>query len=162
MDEGEIRGLIVSEVAAQMKPVMAEIAKVHDWQTGWWANGSGKPPGFFQMWMAEDEKRNVVVDDFIKTAQKRQIEDEDRTKQREARWNFWWPIIKWVGGGAATALLALVCWLGPKAVHVGIILTQDYLKTHPEAAQKINSASASSGAIQSTQKSQDAGLPYPR
>ena len=140
MDEGEIRGLIVSEVAAQMKPVMAEIAKVHDWQTGFWSNGSGKPPGFFQMRMAEDDKRNADVADFIKTARKRQIESENDQKRREARWNFWKPIIKKVCGALSAAILALGIWLGPKLVRVTIILWQDYLRSHPDAAQQISTA----------------------
>jgi hypothetical protein len=141
-DPSYIKRIVEMEVAEQLKPMAAKIDSMHDWQLGFWSNGSGKPEGFFQRRMREDDKRNAMIDNFVKTAEKRQIELEDRVLQREKIWQFWKPILKWAGTGFGTAILGLVCWIGPKAAHVGFILWQDYMKSHPDAAQQIKTVDA--------------------
>jgi len=176
-DEDAIRKMIVAEVAAQLKPFakMLDELKVitgelRDWQFGFWSNGSGRPPGFFQSRMKEDDKRRQeedtrhaqVKEDLREQNEKlaplvAYIEEHRILKEhRDARWVRWWPVIKWVGGGIASCLLGLTIWLAPKVVKVGGILWDEYKKYHPEVTQKIRDI-GTGPAYTANQKPQDAG-----
>jgi hypothetical protein len=139
MEPDEIRRLVVDEVAIQLKPFDAKLTKINNGLERIW-NTNGGPPGYLQIRKIEDDAHNLMVTEYIETAQKRQIEAETRQKDREAKWNFWKPIIKKVCGALSAAILALGIWLGPKLVRVTIILWQDYLRSHPDAAQQISTA----------------------
>jgi hypothetical protein len=157
-DEAEIRRFIVSEVVSQMKPFADDLKACREWQLSFWSNGVGKVPGFFQLRMQQDDARNAIVTDYIRTAQKRQREEEFRKRDRDAQWRFWWPIIKWVGGGLATTFLALAMWLGPKIIRVGTALVEDYLKSHPALTEKLKTGDAQHEPVLSWEKPpQDAG-----
>ena len=127
----------MSEVVAQMKPFSDLLKAVHDWQVGFWSNGSGKPPGFFQMRMLEDDERNEMLVDFVKTAQRRQLESEMAQKQKEKQWAFWLPIAKWTLRGLGAGLIGIGCYVGPKVVKVGTILIQDYMLDHPSVTEQL-------------------------
>lgn len=137
----------MEEVARQLKPFMDTLSKVHDWQLSFWSNGSGRPPGFFQSRMKEDDERNrQVKKDLADQNSKLEpvvayIEDQRALKQhRDERWKFWWPKIQWAIGGFATGLLALTAWLGPHVAHVVDILWQDYERDHPGLSDQIKKA----------------------
>ena len=139
MEPDEIRRLVVDEVAIQLKPFDAKLTKINNGLERIW-NTNGGPPGYLQIRKIEDDAQNLMVTEYIETEQKRQIEAETRQKDREAKWEFWKPIIKKVCGALSAAILALGIWLGPKLVRVTIILWQDYLRSHPDAAQQISTA----------------------
>jgi hypothetical protein len=144
--------MIVMEIQAHLSPIQQALGSFDSWRLRLW-NDNGGPPGYFQTRKIEDDERNEKVMDFIDTAQKRQIESEDRKKQSEKRWQFWWPIIKWVGGGIATAILGLACWLVPKVVAMEIIVWQDYLKYHPAVTEQLKNVSDQpSPAVSSSQE----------
>jgi hypothetical protein len=166
-DDAQIRSFIVAEVASQLKPFLDTLTKVHDWQISFWSNGNKDlPKGFFQRRMEDDDIRNAQIKADLK--KQTEVADElvDYVKQqkfiaehREKRWKFWWPKIQWALGGLASVILALGAWLGPRAVHVGVILWQDYLKYHPAVSEQIKHADAQPApAVQSSQQkpSQDA------
>jgi hypothetical protein len=145
----ELRSIVEQEVTKQMKPFADQMKKVHDWQLGFWSNGSGRPPGFFQMRMKEDDERNQQVkEDLAKaTAVAARLDDfvnEQRIlrEHRQARWRFWWPIIKWVGGGLGTTVLGLAVWACAHIAPVVRILWEDYLKYHPGVTQQLKNVSA--------------------
>jgi Fe2+ transport system protein B len=59
MDEKRVREIVEAEVAKQNRPIL-------DWMHGFWSNGSGKPLGFFQMRILQDDERfrtRVKADD---------------------------------------------------------------------------------------------------
>ncbi len=134
----------MAEVSKQLKPI-------HDWMLGFWSNGSGRPPGYFQMRVKADDERyerlakeaatqskalNVMAD-FIKTSQTRQREAEERQREREERIRFWMPIAKWVLGGIASLLLGLAIWAYHAVAPVVGVLWHDYLQTHPMVVQQL-------------------------
>jgi hypothetical protein len=161
-DPSYIKRIVEMEVAEQLKPMNLKLEAMHDWQLGFWSNGSGRPEGFFQRRMKEDDKRNTMLEDFVKTAQQRQIESEARKLQREKIWQFWKPILKWAGGGLSTALIALTCWLGPKVVNIAIIIYGELEKTHPAMTEKIKTVDAQPNpGVSSNHKPQDAMQPMP-
>jgi hypothetical protein len=154
----ETRMYIMAEIAAQLKPfakLLDDLKEVtgdlRDWQLGFWSNGVGKVPGFFQNRMKEDDKRRQEEDDRHAQVKKDLKEQNDRLaplvayveehrilkEHRQARWEFWWPIIKWVGGGLGLCLLGLATYLGPKIVKAGTIIWDEYEKFHPGVTQKL-------------------------
>jgi hypothetical protein len=128
---------------------------MHDWQLGFWSNGSGKPPGFFQMRMKEDDARNRRVEEYIELAETRQIEKEDRVKQREKRWGFWKPIVGWVVTGFMGGLVTFSIWFVPRAFHVIDVLWHDYERYHPAVRQQLNTGEA----LPQSSRPQDARIP---
>lgn len=161
-DRDEIRRIVMAEVAQQMQPVNELLTKMHDWQLSWWSNGSGRPPGFFQLRMAEDDKRNKIVEDFVKTAQTRQIESENDQKRKERRWKFWWPIVKWVGSGIGAALLLFVTWAAPfvyQFAHDVTGIVQEWHEVHKTQLRPKSMFNAPDPVVSSTHQPQDANLP---
>lgn len=135
--------------------VSKQIQPLHEWMLGFWSNGSGRPPGFFQMRIKADDdrferlrKETETQSEVLKrldanmqeiAAQKKA---EDERKERMAkRIAFWLPILRLVGSGILAVLLALVGWLGPKAVRIVDVLWEDYMKAHPITEQKIKNIS---------------------
>lgn len=159
----------MEEVAKQLKPFLDTLTRVHDWQLSFWSNGSGRPPGFFQSRMKDDDERNArVKKDLADQNSKLEpvvayIEDQRALKQhRDERWKFWWPKIQWAIGGIATGLLALVAWLGPHVAHVVDILWRDYEHYHPGLSDEIKKADTRiDPAVSSRQNPQDAATPVP-
>jgi hypothetical protein len=148
-DEAEIRKIVMAEVASQLKPFGDKIDAMHDWQLGFWSNGSGRPVGFFQRRMKEDDERNIRVITYIDNAEKRQAEsetrkkvEEERQQAREAAWRKWSPVVKWVGGILSTLVIAAAVWLGSKVVLVAEILWQDYEHNHPGVSQQLKTIGA--------------------
>ena len=147
-NERRIREIAMNEVSAQIKPL-------HDWMLSFWSNGSGRPPGFFQMRVKADderyerlaaEQRKTVesletVTDFVRTFNTRQKEQEDRQKEKEKRLAFWWPIAKWVLGGIVAAGLGLGSWAITRIEPVLKILWEDYIKAHPVVMEKMKNLS---------------------
>ena len=167
-DDAEIRRIVVEEVAKQMKPFVETLNKIHDWQLSFWSNGSGRPPGFFQGRMKQDDERNAQVKKDV-ADQNSKLEpvvafiNEQRIlkEHRSRRWKFWWPKIQWALGGFATSLLALVAWLGPHVANVINILWQDYERYHPGLSEQIKKAyTQTKPALQSQQvKAQETAAP---
>ena len=168
--DAEIRRLVVAEVAHQLAPFLEKLDKVLNWQLGFWSNGSkDRPPGFFQMRMKEDDLRNEqdaeekkqIKDDLknqtdITSGLLSFIQDQKTLKEyKQKQWKRWKPIVVWAARGLGAALIALMCWIGPKVpkiIRIGFILYQDYLKYHPEASDQIKKADVqSSRAVSSTQ-----------
>lgn len=161
----EIRRFIVAEIASQIKPFSDMLKAMHDWQLGFWSNGSGQPEGFFQRRMREDDARNVKVMDFINTAQIRQIEAETRKKIEEEneleaakiravrdKRLAPWRKLAW---GAASLVLAGALGL---TVRVIKIIAQDYLESHPRVTEQLKTVvSTTDTGVQSKEKPQDAG-----
>jgi hypothetical protein len=140
----ELRNWIMAEVSSQLKPFSERLSEMHDWQLGFWSNGSGRPAGFFQRRMKEDDERNTRVINFIDNAEQRQREQETRKKLEEERqqaraetWKKWAPFVKWASGILATLIVAFSLWIVPKMVAVVEILWKDYLNTHPGVTQQI-------------------------
>ena len=167
-DDAEIRRIVVEEVAKQMKPFVETLNKIHDWQLSFWSNGSGRPPGFFQSRMKEDDERNAQVKKDLADQNSKlepvvaYIEDQRALKQhRDERWKFWWPKIQWAIGGLATGLLALTAWIGPHVAHIVGILWQNYEHYHPGLSEQIKKADTQTKpALQSQQvKTQEIAAP---
>lgn len=132
----------MEEVSAQLKPIKDMLENVHDWQLSYWSNGSGRPLGFYQMRMKEDDRRNEQIKNDLKTQTDitsdiaDYVRKEKEEKERWAkRWEFWLPIIKWAVPVLGTALLGTAAWIGAHALPVIGFLWQDYVKHHPEAEQ---------------------------
>jgi hypothetical protein len=162
VDEERIREIAMDEVSKQLKPI-------HEWQLSFWSNGSGRPPGFFQMRvkadderydrMALEQKKTVdslgEVTDFVKNYRQRR-------EERERRWKFWAPIMKRVLIGAATVLITLAGWAFSRIEPIVKILWEDYLRAHPMVIQKMKtiSVNTSEPVYAGRQKPpQDADLP---
>jgi hypothetical protein len=148
-DEDQIRRWIMAEVSSQLKPFGERLAEMHDWQLGFWSNGSGRVPGFFQRRMKEDDERNAKVLGFIENAEQRQRESEARKKVEEEdeqaraeKWEKWGPVIKWASGILSGLIVAFALWIVPKMVAVGEILWKDYLRNHPQVTQQIKTVSS--------------------
>jgi hypothetical protein len=166
-DEEAIRSIVAAEVTAQMKPFAETLSAVHDWQLSFWSNGSGRVPGFFQMRMKEDDARNLkdadekaqIKADLSKTTamaerMDKYIAEQNTLKQhRKERWEKWWPVVSWVGGGIGVAFLGLCTWLGPKLVRGADVIYEDYLKNHPAVSEKLKTVSSEpKSALQSSEK----------
>jgi hypothetical protein len=162
LDEAEIRRIVLAAVTAHMKPWGEMLKSLHDWQIGFWSNGSGKPLGFFQMRMREDDARHKLLldyqekqtkelerqaviadklDDFIKAEAVRKEEEEKHRKTVEKRWSILWSVVKWGGPAVVTAFLALCAWLGPHLFRVTRILVEDYLHYHPSVTERLKDSS---------------------
>lgn len=144
MTESEVKKIVEREISNQLKPL-------HEWQLSFWSNGSGRPLGFFQMRMREDDERYRLLIKY-QEEQKQELmrqsevadrmDDElkaqanDRTRKKE-RWDRWWPIAKWVGGGIGTLALGGATWLTIHAVPIAHILWEDYLHYHPSVTQQL-------------------------
>ena len=61
---------MAQEVADQLKPFIDTLKGVRDWQYSFWSNGSGRPMGFFQMRMKEDDERNRQLKEDLKNKQR--------------------------------------------------------------------------------------------
>lgn len=64
MERAEIERFIVREVAAQLKPIVAELHEnteatknIAKWKLALWSNGSGGPPGYLEISRAQDTQR---------------------------------------------------------------------------------------------------------
>src|ERR1700679_1281452 len=135
--KSEIRSWIMAEVTSQLKPFGDRLAEMHDWQLGFWSNGSGRPVGFFQRRMKEDDERNTRVINFINNAEQKLLEaetrkrvEEERCEARAEKWRKWAPVVKWTSGILSALIIAFSIWVGSKAVAVVEILWKDYLNTH--------------------------------
>ena len=149
-----------------MDEVSRQIQPIHDWQLAFWSNGSGRPPGFFQTRIKADDERYGrlekelarqgeiadVMDDFVKTSNTRQKENEEHKRKREFRQKLWIPI-------AATIILGLVGWMYHLCAPVAKILWDDYLKSHPIASEQLKHSSYSQDSVYAKSKDspQDAG-----
>ncbi len=163
----------MAEVARQLRPFQDAIdglrdavTIIHDWQTGFWSNGSGRPPGFFQMRMREDDERNKLIkDDLQKKDEKLDpvvayIEEQRILKEHRAQvWKVWGPILKWSGGLLCTGIVGVTTWAFPHLIRVGEVLWDDYLKDHPAVVQKLKTTSTDVPPISTAPKTQDAGIP---
>jgi hypothetical protein len=156
-DRGEVRRITVEEIQTHISPMNEKLARIQSGLDRIW-NTNGGPPGYLQTRKIEDDAKDAMIMDFISTAQKRRIEEDDRQKQSEKRWAFWKPLIQRTALGGLGAMISLGAWLGPKVVRVGIILWQDYEKAHPEVKERIKtiSDSPSPGVSSSGKASQDA------
>jgi hypothetical protein len=135
-DREEIRRIVVEEILNHLNPIHKSLETFNSWRLRIW-NDNGGPPGYLQVRKVDDDKRNERIINFIETAERRQIEAEDREAQSEKRWQFWWPKIKWALGGLGTAFLGFTIWVGPKLVKVGSILVEDYLRYHPSVNEQL-------------------------
>lgn len=160
-DEAYIRRIVVDEITKHLKPM-------HDWMLGFWSNGSGRPPGFFQMRVKQDDERYERL--ASETADQSKVlskvdayvtEEMTLRKHRAERWKFWWPKIQWLLGGVGIVLLAIVGWVGPHAVKVVDILWQDYLRYHPGLSTDLKKAASSNQQPVSERTPQDAATPAP-
>ena len=77
LDEAEIRRIVLAAVTAHMKPWGEILKSVHDWQTGFWSNGSGKPLGFFQMRMKADDERRKHHHDQVRNPRERAVKHRE-------------------------------------------------------------------------------------
>lgn len=164
----------MAEVARQLKPFHEMLTRfqecmeeLQDWQLGFWSNGSGKPPGFFQMRIKADDERYLrleketekqsatleKLDDYINTAVIRQKESEDRKKDKEERLAFWMPYVKWIAGTVGTGIVGLSIWGFHTFRPVVYILWEDYLRAHPTVTEQLrNVPTAPNRAVSSTQE----------
>jgi hypothetical protein len=157
--EVEIKRLIMAEVSRQMGPVQEVLKKLHEWQLAFWSNGSGRPPGFFQTRIKEDDRRysemldevskltdhKAAVDAFIielRLAREFREKREDEDKQRR---KMYWGLVWKIGGPIGTGLLALLSWGAAKATPVIKILIDDYLQAHPHAMEQIKNSASGDG-----------------
>ena len=158
----EVRRFIVAEIAAQLEPMHEDLKSVHEWQLAFWSNGSGRPEGFFQRRMREDDERNEVVLDFIRTEQQRQLESETRKKvaeeeeaAREARWKKRAPYVKWVAGILASLLAVMISAGVVKMVNYGKIWLDEYLKSHPSLTERLKTASQNPDSVYADKEKQE-------
>lgn len=142
-------------MAEVLKEVSKQVQPLHDWQLAFWSNGSGRPPGYFQMRVDADDKRykrleeeTVAQSEVLKRLDTNMLDiasekkaEVERKARRAARIAFWLPIVKWVAGGVLTAALALGGWAFSKVEPVIKILWEDYLEYHPAVKQKVKSLS---------------------
>ncbi len=164
-DPSYIRSIVMEEVGVQLKPITIALQQMTSWRLRIW-NDNGGPPGYLQTRRLEDDNRHVTIKEDLK-AQNDKLEDQNEKlkplvafveeqrilkEDRQKRWQFWSPIIKRVALGVGSGLLALSCWLGPKIVHVGIILWEDYIKYHPEVNEKMKTVDSQPNAGLSSAK----------
>jgi hypothetical protein len=169
-DLTEIQRLVMAEVTRQMGPVQELLKKLHDWQLGFWSNGSkDRPKGFFQMRIESDDRRyqemvdevskltdhKASVDAFIvelrlarEFREKREAEEKERQEiaeqKRVDRRNFW--VLK-IGIPVVLGILSLIGVIIKQAAPVVEILWKDYLKAHPAVSEQIKNKAASDPAL---------------
>ena len=151
----ELRAAIMVEVHNQLSPLTATVEKLSLKMHSLYRNGEGGE-GYLEHARAEDEQwkkelREVVekhgdklaeMSDFVKTNNKREMENQERQKRREENFRFWAPkiwtaVIATLGFMASTGITA--CY---KLEPVIKIMWQDYLKDHPDAAQTMKKVSS--------------------
>ena len=162
----EQKRFIVDEVKRQVEPTHTLLQKLSEWQLAFWSNGSGRPPGFFQSRIKEDDHRykelddktdaqNVVLDDvkcFMIEQRAVRVERERAEAERRKRHARYWTVAKVV---ATAPVLGLAGWIVTKAIPVAKILIEDYLKAHPYVSERLKNRSSveSSPVLSSTQQS---------
>lgn len=168
MSEGRIREIVVEEVSKQIRPI-------HDWMLGFWANGSGRPPGYFQMRVKSDDERYArlesetrnqsdtldILKDFMQEQRLSREAREKAERDRRIRHARYWSVAKWALGIVGPALLGLCTLAYQHLAPVLQILWEDYLKAHPAVTTRLKDLSSenSEPAYAGRQRSQDSGLP---
>lgn len=61
LDEQRVKDIVMIEVAKQIKPIADEVRAAREWQLSFWSNGSGRPPGYFQTRVKEDDARYTAL-----------------------------------------------------------------------------------------------------
>jgi hypothetical protein len=97
--DGEIKGWIVEEVQAQLRPFIAELSGVKSTLRSLYSNGSGGPPGYLETARAEDKARfdqlfrmreaeldqmRAIEDALLVQKTKKEQEDLDSAKDAKA------------------------------------------------------------------------------
>ena len=145
-----------------MAEVSKQIQPLHEWMLAFWSNGSGRPPGFFQMRIkADDERYGRLSKEMDKQsevlerldvnmqeiaaekkleAERKKIEAE-RKEERDKRIARWLPVVKWVASVLASAMIALASWGAVKIEPVLRVLWLDYLRAHPLAEKQLKNMS---------------------
>jgi hypothetical protein len=154
-----LKGLVMAEVTKQMGPVQDPLKKLHEWQLGFWSNGSkDRPKGFFQMRIEADDRRyQEMVDEVSKLSDHKASVDafiielrlarefrEKREKEAKDRRNFW--ILK-VGVPVIVGILGLLGVAIKQAAPVIEILWKDYLKAHPAVSEQLKTSVSSDPAL---------------
>ena len=145
----------MEEVAKQMQPLQATLQKVHEWQLGWWSNGSkDRPPGFFQNRMKEDDRWRDEVRSQVDRLSANRAADakfilelrmarkfrEQREAEAKARRNFW--IVK-VGVPVLVAILGLIGVAVKVSAPIIKVLVDDYLRAHPYVTEHLKKQNSS-------------------
>lgn len=148
IDEKRVKELVMAEVSKQIQPL-------HDWMLAFWSNGSGRPPGFFQMRIKADderygrleretEKQSEVLerlDENLKTIASDKKAETDRKAKRAEFIATWLPLARWVGAGIGGILIFLAGFAYQQISPVLKNLWDDYRHAHPIVQEKPRSTS---------------------
>ena len=143
------------------------VRSVEKWQLGFWSNGSGQIPGFFQNRMklddhryeslkGETDKQTEVLERMntfmIGQTAARKVRESLERRQREAeaeveakraeRRKFWLGILLKVGTPILGGILTLLGWGLHKAAPVIQILIDDYMRAHPYVSEQLKNRSS--------------------
>jgi hypothetical protein len=146
--EESLEALVMAEVNKQIEPVKKLLTELHEWQLAFWANGSGRVPGFFQRRIQDDDRWRATVDDhktkvdtliydLCKAREFREKREEEEKVQRQKRHDFWISIFWKVGLPIALGICSIVGTGIVKATPIIKILWEDYLRAHPAVTQQM-------------------------
>lgn len=145
----------MAEVAKQLEPMHTLLTSVKDWQLSFWSNGSGRPPGFFQTRMKEDDawrsdistkvenlnNHKDVVDKFITELRLAREFRELREKEAKERRRFY--LLK-VALPIVLAILSVIGIAVKQTVPVVKIIWENYLHSHPVVGEELQKMSQQS------------------
>jgi hypothetical protein len=178
--DDEMRRVIVDEVNKQLGPTHAllrslgdSVSKVESWQLSFWSNGSGRPPGFFQTRMKQDDERfatlkqeneaqSALLEDvktYMTESRTVRIEREKGEKERDERRKTYWALAWKIGAPIATSLLGLLTWAAAKALPVVKILWEDYLRAHPAVSERLKDSAQRAPVLSYYRQHQESGMP---
>ena len=152
----------MEEITRQLQPTLTlfgsfekALKDLHEWQLGFWSNGSGRPPGQFQTRIKQDDERyhrletetkgqslilTEVRDFMIGQVEARKAREEAEQKHAE-RVRKAVLVAKWAAG----AIFALLSWGAAKAIPVVKILVDDYLRAHPYVSKQLRDKASNDG-----------------
>jgi hypothetical protein len=153
--EAEIRRIAVEAIQNHLAPLTVKVDNMDKTLRSLYRNGSGGPPGYLETAREEDDRRYKrleqkveshgrtldKLDDFVDTSNRRQKEQEERKKLREARFDYWLPKVQWAAGIILAALMGLGGWTLKKIVPEVEIIVREYIHDHPQAERQLKNLS---------------------
>lgn len=148
----EAKRYIMAEVTRQVQPMHDLLQSVKEWQLSFWSNGSGRPPGFFQNRMKEDDHwraeitgkvedlntHKATVDLFINELRLSRKFLEEKEMEAKERRRFY--LLK-VALPIVLGILSIVGIIVKQAVPVVKIIWDNYLHSHPVVSEQLQELS---------------------